>query len=250
MNLKKIVKWTRRGLVSAWCDHRWRSRDCRVTWLGSPSGGAYADLSCLGKTSVVYSFGIACEISFDRAIIQRTGCHVHGFDPDPRSEAWLARPEVLVPPTFHFSRIAIDAVSGSRTFFMTDMERMMGGFQMESWSESIVAECLSLADIMKRFGHEWVDYVKLDVEGAEYEVLPSWVSAYERLPVGQLWIEFHPNGKSTTEQTSMNIVKSLGKIGMMPAYRNYFRQPNNYLLMNRTRAMPRAVAATRGSREG
>jgi len=239
MNINKIIKWTRRAATSAFCDFRWKSRECNPQWVGSPSGGAYVDLSRLCKDSIIYSFGIATEISFDRAIIKETGCNVYGFDPDPRSEAWLNRSETWVPPEFHFSRIALDSTSGHRPFFITDIERMTGGFSPGMDSEQIDADCLTLADIMKRYSNEWVDYIKMDVESAEYPIIESWLNQYDQLPVGQLWIEFHPNGRDRTESTSKSLVKSLSRIGMVPGYRNYFRQPNNYLLINKNIANKR-----------
>ena len=116
---------------------------------------------------------------------------------------------------------------------------MTGGFSPGGDSDKIDADCLTLADIMKRFSHEWVDYIKLDVESAEYPIIESWLNQYDQLPVGQLWIEFHPNGQKLTESTGKSLVKSLSTIGMISGYRNYFRQPNNYLLINKNVANKR-----------
>lgn len=231
--IAKALKWSRRAGVALFCDRAWRNKACRPTWIGSLSGGAYVDLSSLGPKSFVYSFGIATEISFDRDIIGRTGCSVYGFDPDPRSEAWLNEPVRNVPEQFQFYRLALDATSGQRTFYLTDIEKMTGGFSGGKSSRAIEVDCLSLADIMKRFSHTWIDYLKLDVESAEYNIIESWLTEYDELPVGQLWIEFHPGGNSAKEAKGMSLVKSLSKIGMIPGYRNYFRAPNNYLLINR-----------------
>ena len=89
---------------------------------------------------------------------------------------------------------------------------------------------------MKRFSHDWVDYIKMDVEAAEYDILSSWLDKYEQLPVGQMWVEFHPNGQDYTESMSKHLVTQMGRIGMVPSYRNYFRQPNNYLMINKSLA--------------
>jgi FkbM family methyltransferase len=234
MKINKIAKWIRRGIVSIVHDAEWRNKDCRVEWIGSPSGGAYVDLSLLNSDSIVYSFGIATEISFDRAIIKKTGCKVIGFDPDPRSEAWLNEPDRWVPPEFQFQRIALDSVSGKRAFYMTDIERMTGGFQGGASAAQIEAECLTLADIMKLHSHTWIDYLKLDVESAEYDIIQAWLEQYEQLPVGQIWIEFHPGNRRDKEPESIRLAKELERLGMVAGYRNYFRHPNNYLLINRS----------------
>ena len=234
MNLGKIAKWIRRGCISAFGDYRWRDARLNVSWVGSPSGGGYVDLAKLNPESVIYSFGIATEISFDRAIIEKTKAQVWGFDPDPRCTQWLHAPERWVPPGFHFTEAALGAQSGRFDFHMTDIERMTGSLSHRMGSgEDIQVQCMTLSDIMKSNGHAIVDYLKMDIEGAEYEVLNAWLDGYEALPVRQLWVEFHPGGANMTEKDSVELIRKLSKIGMVPGFRNYFRCPNNILLVNK-----------------
>jgi len=191
------------------------------------------DLAKLNSSSVIYSFGIATEISFDRAIIEKTGGQVWGYDPDPRCAQWLHAPERWVPPGFHFTEAALGAKSGRFVFHTTDMERMTGSLSHDVGAgEDIQVQCMTLGDIMKSNGHEVVDYLKMDIEGAEYEVLKAWLAEYEMLPVRQMWVEFHPGGAKLSEKDSAGLVRDLAKIGMTPGFRNYFRCPNNYLLVN------------------
>lgn len=53
----------------------------------------------------------------------------------------------------------------------------------------------SLPSIMAELGHSWVDMLKMDVEGAEYDVLPSLLTHYgalnQSVPVTQAQIEYH-----------------------------------------------------------
>ena len=233
MNVKKLAKWGRRAAISLCTDWKWRRHGLSPVWLGSPSGGAYVDVRRLGPDSVVYSFGIATEISFDRAIIEATGCQVWGFDPDPRSTQWLHAPERHVPEQFHFSELALATESREYVFHTTDIERMSGSLSRGyDAGEDIRVQGKTLKDIMASFHHERVDCLKLDIEGAEYEVLESWLREYDVLPVGQLWLEFHPAGQNLTEADSFALARRLEKIGMVPGWRNYFRCPNNLLLVN------------------
>jgi FkbM family methyltransferase len=231
--LRKTGKWARRAAISLFADRYWRHPGVTPVWVGSLSGGAYADLRFLNDRSVVYSFGIATEISFDRAIIQETGCQVFGFDPDPRCSRWLNQPERWVPPGFHFSELALSAVSGTFPFHMTDIELMSGSLTRE-YQNGFTAKvnCMTLRDIMSDKGHDLVDYLKLDIQGAEYDVLEAWRTDYQTLPVKQLWLEFFPDGKKWTEKDSTAWVRRLAALGMEPGYRNYFRYPQNYLLIN------------------
>lgn len=233
MNLKKLLKWGRRASISFFADWKWRRRGLSPVWLGSPSGGAYVDVSRLTPDSIVYSFGIATEISFDRAIIEAVGCQVWGFDPDPRSNYWLHAPERYVPEKFHFEELALATESKEYIFHTTDIEHMSGSLsQTYGDGEDIRVQGKKLEDIMAAHCHTRVDFLKMDIEGAEYEVLNAWVERYDTLPVGQLWLEFHPGGLKLTERDSMALVRKLAKIGMVPGWRNYFRCPNNLLLVN------------------
>src|SRR5688572_4934876 len=45
----------------------------------------------IDEQSVVYSFGVGDNVSWDLAMIERFGVTVHAFDPTPQSIAWVAR---------------------------------------------------------------------------------------------------------------------------------------------------------------
>ncbi len=199
------------------------------TWIGSRTGGAWADLSRLHRNSVVYSFGIAFEISFDREIIARTGCRVVGFDPDPRSAEWLRSGRVWVPERFSFETVGIYSSSESRALNITDEEQMTGSVVYDYHGGSMRAEFLTLEDIMRRRGDAFVDFVKMDIEGAEYNVLGDWLARGWSPPVGQLWVEFHPLLCRRTVRDTERFVRDLDGIGLRPARREY---PYNYLLVN------------------
>ena len=240
-----MMKWGRRALISLSTDWKWRKRGLSPAWLGSPSGGAYVSLKHLTPESIVYSFGIATEISFDRAIIDTTGCNVWGFDPDPRSTNWLHDPERHVPSKFHFEELALAPKTQEYVFHTTDIERMSGSLsQHYDDDQDIRVQGKTLKDIMEKHHHARVDYLKMDIEGAEYDVLKTWLTEYDILPVGQLWLEFHPGGLNLTERDSFALVEQLKKIGMVPGWRNYFHCPNNLLLVNEKWTEPHLAPAS------
>ncbi len=43
----------------------------------------------LGPASIVYSFGVGEDVSFEMELIERFGTPVHAFEPTPRSLAWV-----------------------------------------------------------------------------------------------------------------------------------------------------------------
>jgi hypothetical protein len=50
-----------------------------------------------------------------------------------------------------------------------------------------VLDLFSFTSINK---HEWVDLIKIDVEGAEFDIFSSNLN-YEKLPTSQILVEFH-----------------------------------------------------------
>jgi FkbM family methyltransferase len=234
MNLpSRFYRFARRHVTAALTDWRWRDPDVKPVWVGSRTGGAWVDLTRLNDTSVVYSFGIAFEISFDREILQRTGCRVVGFDPDLRSAEWIHSGRVWVPDRFTFEPLGIYSSSGNRQFHTTGADQMTGSVVYDYRGQKMSAQFLTLEDIMARRGDVFVDLVKMDIEGAEYDVLGDWLSRHWAPPVGQLWVEFHPLLRSRTAEETERFVRDLGAIGFRPAKRAY---PDHYLLVgNRNR---------------
>ena len=74
----------------------------RASRIGSDYGGWTFDQALLGRHSVVYSIGLGKDISFDLHLINKTRCHVHGFDDTPVSTAFLKKQKL--PPHFHWHR--------------------------------------------------------------------------------------------------------------------------------------------------
>ena len=69
-----------------------------------------------------------------------------------------------------------------------------------------LVDCVSLSNIMDDHCPSGVDYLKMDIEGAEYEVFMS-TSDRHLCSIGQLSIELHDKGKNST---LIDRLKSLG----------------------------------------
>lgn len=224
-----------RVLLSLLTDKEWSRAGVHSEWVGSESGGAWVDLSKLSSKSVVYSFGLAFEISFDRAIIEKTGgCRVYGFDPDPRSIQWLKREDIYVPAQMKYFQLGLAAKPGKHRFGVTDPDNMAGSLVLDGYQEFIEAEFKTLEQIMAENDHAVVDYVKMDIEGAEFDLFKEWLDRKFSPPVKQLWVEFHPETKNMSMKQVEQLVRSLDAIGLVPIKRSYRRNPKHFLLQNRT----------------
>lgn len=148
----------------------------------------YPDI--LTPDSVVYSFGVGEDVSFDLSLIEELGVTVHAFDPTPKSIRWVE--SRAFPSAFRFHRVGIAHFDGVAEFNAPSHPEHASYTLIEGEgdrTEVVQAEVRRLSTIMQELGHSCVDLLKLDVEGAEYEVVDDILNT--GLDVGQILIEFH-----------------------------------------------------------
>ncbi len=148
----------------------------------------------LGPGSVVYSGGVGNDIGLDVLLIERFGLSVDAFDPTPSVRAWVA--DQQLPDGFAFHPIGLAGENGSITLY----PRVRRNGELSETMYTLVAEEVSrphgvevevknLPAIMATLGHASMDMLKIDVEGAEYEVLEQLLASGHR--PAQLLVEFH-----------------------------------------------------------
>ena len=151
-------------------------------WCISPSG--------ISPRSVVYSFGIGQDVSFDLELIRLFGVSVHAFDPTPRSIEWLKFQDL--PQQFVFHDYGIAEYDGTATFNPPDNLAHVSYSvvpRTEGSGPTVNAPVRRLTTIMETLGHRSVDLLKMDIEGAEYSVIRDLLSS--QIQVDQLLVEFH-----------------------------------------------------------
>lgn len=157
--------------------------------LGSPENGWCIYPEPLDAHSIVYSFGVGRDITFDRELIGLFDCQVHAFDPTPISQDWLKTQKL--PDAFHFHPVGIAAQDGTAAFELP--ERHATSFTMASWDHpsdrKVICEVKCLSTLLNELQHPRIDLLKMDIEGAEYDVLPDVAARASQ--IGQLLVEFH-----------------------------------------------------------
>jgi FkbM family methyltransferase len=169
----------------------------------------------LGEGSVLYSFGVGRDISFERAIIDRYGLTVHAFDPTPLALEW-ARAQQL-PARFHLHELGVAPYDGNARF-QPPIKAKFESFSMVRTSglgaavEAPVRRFQTLAGML---GHSRVDVLKMDIEGAEYEVLKDVLAS--NIDVGQILVEFHHRWKEVGTASTRQAIASLDAAGYLVA---------------------------------
>ena len=190
----KIVKAKVKRLIlktSGKVRHLKKRIDCNKQWYGNVYGGFYVCPDFLNINSVVYSFGIGEDASFDRDIIEKHDCNVFAFDPTPKSIRWVSRQEIS--EKFRFFEFGISNKSGLIDFFLPKNPDHVSGSMLRqnnvNIEEKILVEMKTIEDIMNERNHTHIDVLKMDIEGEEYDVINNILD--NNISVGQILVEFH-----------------------------------------------------------
>jgi len=193
--------------------HLKRAFSFKAEWYGSSYGGFYVLPSLLNKNSIVYSLGIGKDISFDLKIIKKFNCEVHGFDPTPKSINWIK--EQKLPKEFNFHDYGISTKTGLIEFYLPANPKHTSGSLLSIGTvkkeNKLIVNMKSLEQIAYELGHKHIDVLKMDIEGAEYEVIESLLNS--SITIDQLLIEFHDRLFDDSEPKSKISVEILKKNG-------------------------------------
>jgi FkbM family methyltransferase len=149
-------------------------------WVINPVG--------LSPSSVVYAVGVGDNISFDLDLIDTFGVTVHALDPTPASHAWLASQSL--PAEFVLHKVGLANFDGTASFAPNDNPEWVSHsmVRVEGRELETLPVC-RLSTIMAELGHDRVNLLKLDIEGAEYGVIDDLLKS--GVAVDQLLVEFH-----------------------------------------------------------
>lgn len=176
---------------------------CTKKWYGNEYGGFYVNPTVLNGESIVYSFGIGEDTSFDLDIINYHKSYLYAFDPTPKSIAWVKNQ--IFPNNFHFEEIGIGKSSGQATLNLPkDKENISGSLyshQFVDCSNTVQIQLETLQSITNRLQHSYIDVLKMDIEGAEYDIMDNILNT--GIGIKQILLEIHErffeDGKQKTE---------------------------------------------------
>jgi FkbM family methyltransferase len=177
--------------------------------LGSSYGDYVVPTALLNASSICYSAGIGEDASFDMELIRLTGCTVYAFDPTPRGVEY-ASSIAGSEQRFRFFQYGIWSSDTRLRFYAPRDEAHVSHSigNLEGSDRYFEADCRSLESLMHELGHQRIDLLKLDVEGAEYEILSSIIE--RNLDVPTICVEFHI---LTSVAETLSCVRALARVG-------------------------------------
>jgi len=208
--------------------------------LGTKYGGWWIDAKKIKQPALLIDCGLGEDISFPIEFIKKFGGHVIGVETNPRSLEYcrnIAPENMTILPmafwkeanqtvTFHLPRpqdqlpTGADGVSGS---LIDTHEYVIDG-------EKLSIKTTSLSDLLDKAGKPRCDILKMDIEGAEYEVLDELIKSKQLALADQILIEFHHNVTHHTEQETQETTTRIINMGYELIYiegRNYIFRKNN-----------------------
>ncbi len=185
---------------------------CQKVRFGSQYGGWDIVVDPINEKSIVYSFGIGEDASFDINLIERFGLVIQAFDPTPKSIDWVNKQGL--PAKFIFHKYGIANFDTDISFNPPENPEYVSHTILsrpKTENKSIVVLVKRLTTIMNELGHKRIDILKMDIEGAEYRVIDD-IEKSGILPQ-QILVEFHHRFPNITIKMTKDAIEKLKKMG-------------------------------------
>jgi FkbM family methyltransferase len=142
--------------------------------LGTSYGGWKIPRHAVAEGEICYCIGTGDDISFDLELIRRYGAVVRAVDPVEAYGA-AAIEAAAGEPRFTFRQAAVTTRDGpirmQRHHEAASKSLSAAGlYDTDEWLE---VDGRTIPSLMREFGDDHIDLLKIDVEGIEYELVPT-----------------------------------------------------------------------------
>lgn len=180
---------------------------CQTEHMGSEYGGWAFCPENINDQSIVYSFGIGEDISWDETLISEKNVTIHGFDPTPKAIEFIKHKNL---DKFILYPIGLASSNGSMDFFPPKNPNHVSHslvINHKSQEETIKVKVETIDTIMHELGHKKIDILKMDIEGSEYEVIADMLN--KKIYPDQMLVEFHHRFKPFSINDTVEIINKL-----------------------------------------
>ncbi|QLC26651.1 FkbM family methyltransferase [Parasphingopyxis algicola] len=148
----------------------------------------------LPSKPLVYSGGLGNQIDFEARMIRDYKARIVGFDPTDTCARFLRR---YRPDRFEFFHAGLSDKDGEQEFslnkkpsaYYTSVSLGSTDKGEASAEQTLKFATVRIPSVMRQLGHDKIDLLKIDIEGAEYGVIDDLL-ACDILP-NQLALEWH-----------------------------------------------------------
>lgn len=184
--------------------------------VGTEYGGWWVPGGLITPEWLCYSVGAGNDVSFDLGLIHRYGARVRAVDPFYVFRE-MAEREAGGDQRYSFHEVALAPYDGPVEMFgRQDLERgSVSAVNLYGVDTPHTKPGRSLPSLMAELGDEKVDLLKIDVEGSEYQIVPTL--DLSGLGVRVFCVEFHHNEPA---RQARQLLGALGEQGYETVHRH------------------------------
>lgn len=185
---------------------------CTNERFGSDFGGWDVVTTNIDNNSVIYSFGVGEDASFDADLIEKFDVTIHAFDPTPKSIEYVKKQGFS--DRFVMHEYGIAAFDGNAYFYPPPSAKYFSYTLLDRpkmKAHAILVPVKRLSTILGELGHDHIDVLKMDIEGAEYDVIND-MSKSDIRPQ-QILVEFHHRFGDIGIPKTKQAIKKLRSMG-------------------------------------
>lgn len=158
--------------------------------FGDHYGGWVVPFDIINESSIIYDFGIGENITFDVELNKAFRVQIYGFDPTPKSKKFIEQ-NYQDFTSFHFNNFGIWKNDEIKKFYLPSNSTYISHSleNIHKSTEFIETEFKKMSTIMKLLNHKYIDLLKLDIEGAEEQVIRNIIE--EDITIKILCLEIH-----------------------------------------------------------
>lgn len=173
--LGRVWRNLNRRLSRLYIARRVRGDGADLVRLGSAAGGWRVPRAAPAG-AVAYCGGVGLDATFDFALRETLAMEVHAFDPTPKAVAYM---ETANQAGVGFHPWGLSDHDGVIRFYAPVSESHQSWFteNLHHSDTSLELPCRRIATIMKDLGHDSLYLLKIDIEGAWWQVIPDMLAS-------------------------------------------------------------------------
>jgi FkbM family methyltransferase len=181
--------------------------------IGTRYGGYVVPEGLPTANWVCYTAGLGEDVSFELQFVERFGCTIHGFDPTPRAIRY-AEQVANGEPRFEVFPFGLWSHDGPQRFYSPrDADHVSHSISnLQGTNTYFDAPCRRISSVMCELGHDRLDLLKLDIEGAEHLVLESLEE--DGILPQLLLVDIHPTPSLAHAVSSLRSLEERGYVAV------------------------------------